>query len=136
MGGDVTLGTSFSFESKCVHGYTSITIVVYFNSDFDTEECEACDVNEIDDMTGHYCAYSIEIPCEPMTVECGAPSAAPSGSFFPSSTPSDTPTISSSPSSIPSSSPSVSPSASPSGSPSASPSDVPSATPSASPSGI
>jgi len=141
--GDVTIGASFDFQSKCVHGITGVTVVVYYDSNFNPEQCVACDVEELSDMGGKFCAYYIEIPCEPMSVECGAPSAAPSGSFYPSSFPSDSPTISSYPSSAPSSSPSASPSDSPStspsvppsGSPSASPSHVPSGAPSAAPSG-
>merc|ERR1719157_284202 len=132
---------SYNFQAKCISGVTVATIVVYYDSDFNPEECEACDFDDLNlmgGMGGHYCAYSIEIPCETMDVECGEPSAAPSGSFYPSSAPSESPTKSSSPSGGPSGSPSESPSdfpsESPSESPSSSPSDSPSASPSASPS--
>lgn len=129
---------SYDVQSKCISGVTTATIVVYYDSDFNPEECDACDLDDfnlIGGAGGHYCAYSIEIPCETMDVECGEPSAAPSGSFYPSGAPSESPSKSSSPSDSPSGSPSESPSDSPSSNPSQSPSGSPSESPSGSPSG-
>merc|ERR1712159_701727 len=123
-----------NYTAQCTDGIAGATLVLYLNNVV-PEDCEACDVDSMEDTEEHYCAYSIEIPCEVMSVECGEPSAAPSGSFFPSSAPSAGPTASSAPSSSPSSTPSASPTDVPSSSPSASPSDVPSASPSGSPSG-
>merc|ERR1719506_2407376 len=92
----------------------------------------------MDDGLNSFCAYIIEIPCEPVPVECGEPSTAPSGSYFPSSAPSDSPTESAVPSDgpslDPSSKPSDVPSDGPSLDPSSKPSDVPSSDPSESPS--
>merc|ERR1712078_385376 len=118
-------------------GFVSINVVVYLDGDFDPDQCTACNVENINDITGDskFCAYSIEIPCDQEEVECGEPSAAPSGSYFPSSAPSDAPTKSPAPSDSPSGSPSASPSGSPTGSPSESPTGSPSAYPSGSPSG-
>merc|ERR1712176_340292 len=130
--GNVNLGDSFNFQSQCVLGVTGLTVVVY-TGDFDEDECEACEVDDLSSMGEQFCAYSIEIACEPMSVDCGEPSAAPSGSFYPSSVPSESPTKSSSPSASPSAEPSASPSTSPSESPSSEPSDAPSSAPSAAP---
>merc|ERR1719506_3086188 len=92
----------------------------------------------MDDGLNSFCAYIIEIPCEPVPVECGEPSTAPSGSYFPSSAPSDSPTESTTPSDGPSLDPSSKPSDVPSDGPtldpSSKPSDVPSSDPSESPS--
>ena len=131
---DVSFGTSYELEAQCINGYTRATIVAYMDADFDPEECQACDVDELSDMGGEFCAYSIEIPCENMSVECGEPSAAPSGSFYPSTAPSESPSDSSAPSDSPSTSPSAAPSGAPSTSPSESPSDSPSTAPSSAPS--
>jgi hypothetical protein len=62
--GNVTLGDSFDFQSQCVSGYTTVTIVVYLGSEFNPEECDACNVEDLSDMGGKFCAYSVEIPCE------------------------------------------------------------------------
>ncbi|OEU06771.1 hypothetical protein FRACYDRAFT_253369 [Fragilariopsis cylindrus CCMP1102] len=131
--GNIMLGESEYFEGECLNGMTGATIVVFMEKDFKPEECEACNVDDLSDMGGVFCAYRVEIPCETISVECGEPSAEPSGSFFPSSAPSGSPTETS-PSGGPSAAPSASPSSGPSASPSASPSGGPSASPSASPS--
>lgn len=131
---DVTFGTSLDYEAQCINGYTRATVVAYMDADFDPDDCEACQVDDLSDMGGQFCAYSVEIPCETMSVECGEPSAAPSGSFYPSSAPSESPSDSSAPSESPSTSPSESPSDSPSTSPSASPSATPTTSPSSAPS--
>merc|ERR1711959_651829 len=109
---------------ECIDGYTSLAIVVYLDPDFEPENCAACNADDLLGMGGNYnfCAYRVEVPCEPMTVECGEPSASPSGSYFPSSAPSETPTDSV----MPSDGPSLTPSDSPTGGPTASPSDMPS----------
>merc|ERR1712003_426573 len=130
--GNVNLGDSFNFQSQCVLGVTGLTVVVY-TGDFDEDECEACEVDDLSSMGEQFCAYSIEIACEPMSVECGEPSAAPSGSFYPSSVPSESPTKSAYPSSTPSSDPSASPTTSPSEIPSSEPSTAPSSAPSQEP---
>ena len=98
-----------NYTAQCVNGLADATLVLYLKEDVDPDECEACNVDSMEDTKEHYCAYEIEIPCEVMSVECGEPSAAPSGSFFPSSAPSAGPTASSAPSSSPSSTPSASP---------------------------
>merc|ERR1711959_306412 len=118
---------------ECIDGYTSLAIVVYLDPDFEPENCAACNADDLLGMGGNYnfCAYRVEVPCEPMTVECGEPSASPSGSYFPSSAPSETPTDSV----MPSDGPSLTPSDSPTGGPTASPSDMPSDGPSLTPSG-
>merc|ERR1719454_1065304 len=121
--GNVTFGDEENIEGECYEGLAGVTVVVYFDEEFDPDECEACNINDLSDLGGNYefCAYRIEIPCENVPVECGEPSAEPSGSFYPSSAPSETPTESAYPSMAPSSSPSESPSDAPSASPSKSP---------------
>jgi len=124
--------------SVCYEGFTSVTVVVYLDADeFDVDECDACNIDDLalmDDGLNSFCAYIIEIPCEPVPVECGEPSTAPSGSYFPSSAPSDSPTESAVPSDGPSLTPSTTPSNGPSLDPSSKPSDVPSDGPSLDPS--
>merc|ERR1712238_133630 len=126
--GNVTFGDSEDVEGECIEGYAGVTIVVYMDEDFEPEECEACNVDDLSEMGGNYkfCAYRVELPCGPVSVECGEPSAGPSGSFYPSIAPSESPTDSVAPSTRPTSSPSVSPSDGPTTSPSDSPSDGPS----------
>ena len=105
--GNVRHGDFEDFKGECGGGVTGITVVIYFDESFDPEECQACDVDDLSNMGGKFCAYRVEIPCEPVSVDCGEPSAAPSGSFYPSSAPSESPTKSASPSGSPSVSPSV-----------------------------
>jgi len=126
--GNVTFGDSENIEGECYDGLAGVTVVVYFDEEFNPEECEACNVDDLTELGGEhkFCAYRIEIPCEPVPVECGEPSAEPSGSFYPSSAPSETPTESFYPSSAPSSSPSESPTKAPTNAPTASPSASPS----------
>jgi len=135
--GNLTLGSSEDFLGECPSGVTSVTIVVYLDDYFDPDECEACNVDDIDDMGGDYefCAYRVEIPCDSVPVECGEPTAAPSAlpSSTPSTTHSRTPTAS--PSDSPSSSPTKAPTASPTISPTKAPTNAPTDSPSASPSG-
>merc|ERR1711907_565494 len=132
----VPFGEGGEVEGECIEGYTSLAIVVYLDETFEPEDCAACNADDLLGMGGSYkfCAYRVEVPCEPMTVECGEPSAAPSGSFYPSSAPSETPTDSVMPSDGPSLTPSDSPTGEPTASPSDMPSDGPSLTPSSSPS--
>jgi hypothetical protein len=107
--GNVTFGESESVQGECYDGFAGVTIVVYMDEDFEPDECEACNVDDLSDMGGNYsfCAYRVEIPCEPVSVECGAPSTAPSESSFPSSAPSDAPTESAEPSDAPSDRPTL-----------------------------
>jgi len=78
--GNVTLGSSENVDGKCFDGVLGMTIVVYFDTNFDPEECEACNREDLASKGGDYefCAYQVEIPCEPVSVECGEPSAEPS----------------------------------------------------------
>jgi len=115
-------GNSIDVEAMCFEGTTTATVIVYFGA-FNEEDCTACSVDEISAMGENYCAYNIEIDCEPMSVDCGEPTGAPSAS--PSASPTKSP--------APSDSPSASPSKSPTKSPTTSPSDAPSASPTASP---
>jgi hypothetical protein len=128
---NVTFGDSEDVEGECIEGFAGVTVVVYMDEEFEAEECEACNVDTLSEMGGDYkfCAYRVEIPCEPVSVECGEPSAAPSGSYFPSSAPSESPTDSTKPSASPTSSPSASPTASPTTSPSSSPTLTPTSSP-------
>jgi hypothetical protein len=48
-------------------------IVIYMDPAFEPEECQACDVEDLSEMGGNFCAYRIEIPCESISVECGEP---------------------------------------------------------------
>merc|ERR1711935_1333979 len=59
-------GLSEDREGVCVRGLFSLTVVVYFDQDFDPEECVACNADDLPDMGGSYefCAYRVEIPCE------------------------------------------------------------------------
>jgi len=125
--GNVTFGDSEDVEGECVEGYAGAIVVIYMDEEFEPDECEACNVDDLADMGGNYsfCAYRVEIPCEPISVECGEPSAAPSDSVYPSSEPSQSPTKSVEPSSSPTSGPSASPSRFPTISPSSSPSSDP-----------
>jgi hypothetical protein len=132
---NVTFGDSEDVEGECIEGFADVTVVVYMDEEFEPDECEACNVDDLSEMGGEYkfCAYRVELPCEPVSVECGEPSAAPSGSYFPSSAPSESPTDSTKPSASPTSSPSASPTATPTSSPSASPTATPTTLPSSSP---
>merc|ERR1712048_910508 len=132
----VPFGEGGEVEGECIEGYTSLAIVVYLDETFEPEDCAACNADDLLGMGGNYkfCAYRVEVPCEPMSVECGEPSASPSGSFYPSAAPSETPTDSVMPSDGPSLTPSDSPTGEPTASPSDMPSDGPSLTPSSSPS--
>jgi len=135
--GNLTLGSSEDFLGECISGSTTLTIVVYLDQYFDPEECEACNVDDLNQKGGDYefCAYRVEIPCDSVPVECGEPTATPSA--LPSSTPSashsQTPTAS--PSDSPSLSPTKAPTASPTVSPTKAPTNAPTDSPSASPSG-
>jgi len=111
--GNITFGDSQDLEGNCIEGVSGVTIVVYMDEDFDPDECEACNVDDLSEMGGTFCAYRVEIPCEPTSVECGEPSAAPSDSFYPSSAPSNSPTESMYPSSVPTSYPSTVPTRAP-----------------------
>jgi len=132
---DVTADASEDFMATCTAGYAGLTVVVYFDDEFEADNCEACSVSGIDELGGDYefCAYSVEIPCTQSEVPCGEPSASPSGSFYPSEEPSEAPTKSASPSASPSTSPSASPTATPTGSPTAVPTSSPSESPTDSP---
>jgi len=70
MNTDVHFGDTFYYHSKCIHGLTRVTISVYTGADFDFEECDACDVDDTSYMNGSFCAYTVEIPCEPIHVDC------------------------------------------------------------------
>jgi len=134
--GNVTFGDSEDVEGECIDGFAGAIVVVYMDEEFEPDVCEACNVDDLSEMGGDYkfCAYRVELPCEPISVECGEPSSAPSGSFYPSSAPSESPSESVAPSTGPTSSPSVSPTDRPSTSPSFPPSDGPTASPSLTPS--
>jgi len=106
----VMFGDSFSYQAQCILGVTNVTIVVYFEPDFEPGEDEACDIEDISEI-GAFCTYTVEIPCEP--IQCGEESAAPSESFSPSVAPSDSPIESSAPSGSPSLEPSPEPSSKP-----------------------
>jgi len=136
--GNLTLGSSEDIEGECIEGTASLTVVVYLDDYFDPEDCEACNVDDLADLGGDYefCAYVVEVPCEPVSVECGVPTSEPSNS--PTKAPTAAPT--NSPTKEPTNEPTDSPSASPSGSfyPSSSPSDTPTSSmyPSSSPTDI
>merc|ERR1719162_2479638 len=132
--GNVLFGDSEDLVGECFAGATGVTVVVYMDASFKPEECEACDVDDLSEMGENFCAYRLEIPCEPTSVECGEPSTAPSGSYFPSSAPSDSPTKSPAPSNAPTNQPSASPTSQPSKAPSDQPSSKPSSRPSVEPS--
>merc|ERR1712194_681116 len=125
--GNVTFGDSEDVEGECVDGFAGVTIVVYMDEEFEPEVCEACNVDDLSEMGGDYkfCAYRVELPCEPVSVECGKPSAAPTPS--PSVTPSDGPSLK------PSDGPSLTPSDGPSLTPSDGPSLYPISTPTSKP---
>merc|ERR1712106_1190931 len=53
-GDDVSIEAKFNFKSKCVNSMTDTTIVVYYDSDFDVDDCEACNVEDISNLGGHY----------------------------------------------------------------------------------
>merc|ERR1712238_567135 len=91
--GNVTFGDSEDVEGECVDGFAGAIVVVYMDEKFEPEVCEACNVDDLSEMGGDYkfCAYRVELPCEPVSVECGKPSAAPTPS--PSVTPSDGPSL-------------------------------------------
>jgi len=133
--GNLTLGSSEDVEGECIEGTASLTVVVYLDDYFDPEDCDACNVDDLANLGGNYefCAYLVEVPCEPVSVECGVPTSEPSD--FPTKGPTASPTVS--PTKAPTNEPTDSPSASPSGSfyPSSSPSDTPTASmyPSSSP---
>merc|ERR1712238_632022 len=80
--GNVKFGDSEDYKGECFGGVTGVTVVVYMDASFEPEECQACDVDDLSEMGGNFCAYRVEIPCETISVECGEPSGAPSGSFY------------------------------------------------------
>merc|ERR1712100_692486 len=125
--GNLTFGDSENVNGKCVEGFAGAIVVVYMDEEFEPDECEACNVDDLADMGGDYefCAYRVELPCEPITVECGEPSAAPSGSYCPSSAPTDAPSQSMAPSDGPSLTPSGSPTSDPTVSPTSKPTGSP-----------
>lgn len=64
----------------CTEGDAGFNIVVYFDPDFDPDDCEACnaeknDLSEMGDIA--FCAYRVEIPCESIPVDCPSPTASP-----------------------------------------------------------
>lgn len=64
----------------CTKGDAGFNVVVYFDPDFDPDDCEACnveksDLSEMGDIA--FCAYRVEIPCEPIPVDCPSPTASP-----------------------------------------------------------
>merc|ERR1719329_840741 len=122
--GNVTFGDSENIQGECVEGVLGAVVVVYMDEEFEPDECEACNVDDLSELGGdlEFCAYRVELPCDPIPIECGEPSASPSED------PTSLPTIKSSLS--PSSSPSASLSDAPSDGPSLSPSGKPSASPS------
>jgi len=144
--GNVTFGDSENIQGECVEGVVGVVVVVYMDEEFEPDECEACNVDDLSELGGEYefCAYRVEIPCEPISVEC-APSAAPTDSNttsptgFPSSSPTDAPTAGSTDSNttFPTASPSSGPTKAPAEAPSAAPTDgnttFPTASPSSSP---
>ena len=60
--GNVRRGDFEDFKGECGGGVTGITVVIYFDESFDPEECQACDVDDLSDMGGKFCAYRVEIP--------------------------------------------------------------------------
>jgi len=92
--GNVTFGGSEDIRGECIEGFAAVTVVVYMDDAFEPDECEACDADDLTDVGGGYefCAYRVEIPCEPMIVECGEPSSAPTGE--PTQSPTSGPTTS------------------------------------------
>jgi len=80
--GNLTFGSSEDVEGECIEGSTGLLVVVYLDDYFDPDDCEACNVDDIADMGGNheFCAYVVEIPCEPVSVECGEPTSEPSDS--------------------------------------------------------
>merc|ERR1712008_209777 len=67
---ELTMGAIENFQSKCINGMTEATIVVYMDDGFNPDECVACDVEDLSDMGGAFCAYRLQIPCEKMPVVC------------------------------------------------------------------
>lgn len=133
---NINLGGMLDLNATCVSGYAGVTVVVYLDETFDPEKCDACNVDELSEMGGdsEFCAYRLEIPCEPMEVECGEPSVAPSGSFYPSLEPTPSPSKSAYPSSPPTETPSTSsPTTSPTPSPTSPPTPSPTTPPTPSP---
>jgi len=126
---DVAFGTATSLQAQCVDGITEATVVVYLDSNFDADECEACEVEELSNMGENFCAYRIEIPCEPKQVECGEPTATPT--ISPTKVPTAVPTAT--PTGKPTNPPTAVPTATPTAVPTASPTDVPSNVPTAKP---
>jgi len=133
--GNLTYGDSLDMEGQCIEGFAGALIVVYMDEEFDPDECEACNVDDLANMGGDYefCAYRVELPCEPITVECGEPSASPSGSYYPSSAPTDAPSQSMAPSDGPSLTPSGSPTSDPTVPPTKAPTDKPTKSPTSTP---
>merc|ERR1719299_257521 len=44
---NVTFGDSEDIEGKCVDGLMGVTVVVYYDDEFDPDQCEACNVDEL-----------------------------------------------------------------------------------------
>lgn len=76
---NVTFGDSEDLMADCYEGYAGLTVVVYFDEDFDPDECDACNVDDLALIGGEYefCAYRFEIPCDTQEVACGEPTASP-----------------------------------------------------------
>jgi len=134
--GNIGRGATEEVDATCVDGFTGATVVVYFDKDFNPEQCNACDVDELallGDGNSTFCAYRIEIPCSTNEVECAPPSAAPSGSYYPSAPPSEAPTNSANPSAPPTGSPTAAPTDTPTVSPTSAPTSSPTVSPTTSP---
>ena len=74
---DIVDGNSGEFEGECVEGIASFTIMVFKEEEFIKENCEACNYKDLEELEQTFCAYSVEIPCESIPVECGEPTASP-----------------------------------------------------------
>eukprot|EP00536_Pseudo-nitzschia_multiseries_P015677 jgi/Psemu1/43402/gm1.43402_g len=57
---DVSFDSSYEFEGGCIEGMTSATIVVYMGKGFNADECEACNVDELQDMGGDQSVLNVE----------------------------------------------------------------------------
>jgi hypothetical protein len=68
---DPEIDATVNYTAVCYDGYTDVSVYVYFNgTDFDPEECEACQAPEDDDagVVAFYFELPCDNPCEPVAL--------------------------------------------------------------------
>jgi hypothetical protein len=61
---DVTGGSSLTYEATCFDGFAFVSIFVFVGTDFDADQCEACQAPA--ENATDLVAYYFELPCMPI----------------------------------------------------------------------